>query len=228
MEVPLQRVTHDRASARPRADTLRWCSSDAPSTDLRACDEQMEALGAQRVRTLVQLRRPLPLEDADRSGIPGVTTRPFDPDRDAEGLLAVNNAAFDWHPEQGAWDLQRLRDALAQEWVDPSGILVHESGEPVAEGASLDAFCWTRVHPAGDPPAVASTEEALGEIWVIATHPSVHGSRLGPAMVVAGLDHLASVGCRTANLFTEADNRAALAMYDRLGFVPYECRGGYR
>jgi mycothiol synthase len=177
---------------------------------------------------LVQLRRSLPLDEASRQGIPEVHVRPFDPDRDTQGLLRTNNAAFDWHPEQGRWDPARLAEALAQPWVDPVGILVHESDDPPPGDDRIDGFCWTRIHPADDPEILAAGDPALGEIWVIATHPRVHGTRLGPAMVAAGLDHLADRGLRVANLYTEEDNEAALTMYDRFGFTIHQRRGGYR
>lgn len=188
----------------------------------------MAVRGVERVRTLVQLRRSLPFDEASRRGIPEVEVRSFDPDRDAQGLLVTNNAAFDWHPEQGRWDPERLEQALAQQWVDPAGILVHESDDPASDDDRIDGFCWTRIHPADDPEIVAAGDPALGEIWVIATHPRVHGTRLGSAMVTAGLDHLAERGLRVANLYTEEDNAAALAMYDRMGFTLHQCRGGYR
>ncbi len=187
----------------------------------------MAAMGLRRVRTLVQMRRDLPLDASARDGIPRVHTRPFEVDRDSESLLAVNNAAFAWHPEQGNWDGSRLGEALAEPWVDRSGILVHDAdGAPAAPG--IDGFCWTRIHPGDDPETVAAGDPPQGEIWVIATDPRVHGTRLGPAMVEAGLDFLASRGLRTANLYTEADNASALRMYERMGFDVVERRGGYR
>lgn len=217
---------HHRAI--PEAASLQWCNTEPPSTDLSACDTTMEARGAHRVRTIVQLRRPLPLDGPARQGIPQVQVRSFDPERDVQGLLATNNAAFDWHPEQGNWDTARLERALAAPWVDPAGILVHDSEDPTVGDSHIDGFCWTRIHPVDEPDIVAAGDPALGEIWVIATHPRVHGTRLGPAMVAAGLDHLVGRGVFVANLFTEEDNEPALAMYVRLGFSVYQRRGGYQ
>lgn len=221
-------MTHDPPRTIPEAATLVWCDTEAPSTDLSECDARMADQGAQRVRTLVQLRRSLPLDDDARRGIPEVQVRTFDPGHDVQGLLATNNAAFDWHPEQGHWDATRLAEALAEPWVDPSGILVHDSQDPAPGAGGIDGFCWTRVHPADDPGIVAAGDPALGEIWVIATHPRVHGTGLGAAMVAAGLDHLANRGLGVANLYTEEGNRAALALYDRMGFVLHQRIGGYR
>ncbi len=221
-------VTEQPRSAIPPADSLEWCATEPPSVDLAHCDSSMESRGLRRARTLVELRRSLPLGGSATAWIPEVTTRAFDPQRDATSLLTVNNAAFHWHPEQGGWDLERLASALAQHWVDPAGILVHDSPHPSGPDDLIDGFCWTRVHPADEPEVLAAGDPALGEIWVIATHPRVHGTRLGPAMVAAGLEHLAGRGLLTANLFTEADNHVALAMYDRLGFSVHQMRGGYR
>lgn len=201
-----------------------------------SADEPLVPHGLRRARTIVQLRRSLPLDPDARETIPEIDTRSFEVDRDAESLLAVNNAAFAWHPEQGGWDRARLDGALAQPWVDRSGILVHEREEPRTDdddgnragGSALDGFCWTRVHTADEPDLRAAGDPALGEIWVIAVDPGHHRRGLGPALVAAGLDHLAGLGLGTAMLYTEEDNLPARRMYDRMGFTVSARRGGYR
>lgn len=209
----------------PPSSGLRWARLDDDT------DEEMARKGLRRVRTLVELRRRLPVTGAERAGVRAVTTRPFRPGGDDAGFLEVNNAAFAWHPEQGGWDADRLRRELSAEWVDTDGFLVHED-----PGGTIDGFCWTRVHPpapaAGSPPGDGASGAggaggALGEIWAIGTHPRAHGTGLGPALVLAGLDHLAALGVRTATLFTEEGNEPARRMYDRLGFGLHERRGGY-
>ena len=176
--------------------------------------------GLTRRRTLVQLRRPLPLDAESRRGIADAPTRSFRVGADEDDWLEVNNAAFDWHPEQGGWDRSRLASALAEDWVDLDGFLVHEGG-----GGRLDGFCWTKVHAVdhADPDG----GHPLGEIWVIATHPRARGSGLGPALVAAGLDHLRREGLDAAMLYTEQDNVAARRMYERMGFEVHERRAGY-
>lgn len=177
----------------------------------------------QRVRTIVQLRRRLPLEAELVARCPAAETRPFQPGSDDAQLLSVNNSAFAWHPEQGGWSLARLRDELDQPWVDLPGLLVHEGAD-----GRLDGFCWTRVHPGDDPTMVASGDPPLGEIYAIAADPSRHGTGLGTALVVAGLDHLSRQGLGVAMLYSEEGNAAARAMYDKLGFTVHERRGGFR
>ena len=203
-------------SALPPADELEWVTVEGDT------DAAMAARGKERRRTIVALRRPLPLDDGARSGVPPIETRPFDPAADVDAFLEVNNAAFDWHPDQGAWDRARLADAMSQRWVRPEGFLVHEGDD-----GEIDGFCWTRVHEETDPDVIAAGDPALGEIWVIGAHPDRHGTRLGPSLVVAGLDHLAEDGLGTAVLYTEEGNEPARRMYDRLGFHVHERRGGY-
>jgi len=196
---------------------LRWISPHSPSTD-----EEMARQGFRRVRLLHQMRRPLPLEDEVRRGTREIRVRPMRPDHpgDVEGFLRVNNRAFDWHPEQGGWDEERLAATMAEDWFDPAGFLLHEGDD-----GAIDGFCWTKVHPPGH---TWSDDPPLGEIFVIAVDPSTHGTGLGRALTVAGLDHLASRSLTTAMLYVEADNEPAVALYRSLGFEVDHDRAAYQ
>lgn len=156
-------------------------------------------------RDLWQMRVPLPLAETTE-----VETRPFEPGRDEDAWLEVNNAAFDWHPEQGGWTREDLEHRQQEPWFDPAGFLVHERDGRMA------GFCWTKVHPAEYVDAEERTE-ALGEIYVIAAHPDFHGLGLGRALTVAGLSHL-STTVSTGMLYVDADNEPAVALYRKLGF----------
>ena len=134
-----------------------------------------------------------------------VEVRPFVPGRDEATWLEVNNRAFHWHPEQGGWDLETLRNREEQPWFDPAGFLLHE------RDGKLAAFCWTKVHAHHDPP--------LGEIYVVAVDPSFRGLGLGRAMVLAGLDHLAGLGLTVGMLYVDSDNAGARHLYQDLGFT---------
>lgn len=157
------------------------------------------AVGLQPGRDLWQMRVPLPLAAAHTTDI---ETRPFRVGHDEDDWLAVNNAAFSWHPEQGAWTLDDLRSREHEPWFDPEGFLVHE------RNGRLAAFCWTKIHD-DDPP--------VGEIYVIAVHPDFHGLGLGKAMCIAGLAHLAE-SVDTGMLYVDADNEPAVGLYEHLGF----------
>ena len=202
---------------------LRWISPHSPDSDA-----ELRTEGWERVRLLHQMRRPLPLERELVDTTRPITVRPIRPDDpgDVEGFLRVNNRAFDWHPEQGGWDADRFAAKVAEPWFDASGFLVHEGG-PAGPGVTprIDGFCWTKVHPPGhtDP-----DDPVIGEIFVIAADPSTHGTGLGRALTVAGLEHLAGEGIGLAMLYVEADNEPAVALYRRLGFAVHHSDAAYR
>ena len=155
------------------------------------------------VRSLHRMAASLPVaRHAD------VQTRAFDPARDEEAWLAVNNRAFAGHGEQGGWTLAMLRRREAEDWFDPDGFRLHE------RDGRLAAFCWTKVHPS-DPDFDG---EPAGEIYVIAVDPDFHGHGLGSQLTLAGLDHLAGRGLQHAILYVDAGNDVAVTMYERLGF----------
>ncbi|MCY3807234.1 MAG: mycothiol synthase [bacterium] len=164
-------------------------------------DELVVRWGFTPYRDLWQLRCPLPAPPSD------LAVRPFEPG-DAPAVLALNRRAFSWHPEQGDMTAADLRERQSEPWYDPAGFLLHER-----EGR-LAGFCWTKVHPAGGPPP---DDVAVGEIYVIAVDPDFQGRGIGAPLTLAGLAHLHSRGSATAMLYVESDNRAANAVYERLG-----------
>ncbi|MEU9015499.1 mycothiol synthase [Streptomyces sp. NPDC048479] len=172
-----------------------------------------QVLGLTLFRELRQLRRPLsPLDIPEPVFPPGVTVRTFVPGQDDAAWLAVNAAAFAHHPEQGALTQRDLDDRKAEPWFDPKGFFLAER-----EG-ELIGFHWTKVHAA----------EHLGEVYVVGIRPEAQGGGLGKALTAIGLHHLAAEGLPTAMLYVDADNTAALTMYERLGFVTHEVDLMYR
>ncbi|HEV8064799.1 MAG TPA: mycothiol synthase [Acidimicrobiales bacterium] len=168
-----------------------------------AADDQVAAdAGLQRGRDLYQMRCKLPLDQP----LSTIETRPFKPSHDEEGWLAVNNAAFRGHPEQGSWTLETIVDREQQSWFDPDGFLLHE-----VDGA-LAGFCWTKIQPDDEE------DEMLGEIYVIAVNPDYQGRGLGKQLVLAGLEYLAGKDLTTGMLYVDRDNVEARSLYKGIGF----------
>ena len=65
------------------------------------------------------------------------------------------------------------------------------------------------------------------EILTIAVQPSARGRGVGRALLLANFRQAANAGARTLFLEVDEDNRAALALYKRLGFVRVGERVGY-
>jgi mycothiol synthase len=184
----------------PATGTSRW-RVPTPSAEHHRI---AAAAGFDAQRTLWQMRRPLPADPPE----PSLALRSFVPGADDDEWLRVNNAAFDWHPEQGGWGHAELDARLSEPWVELDGFLLHPAGRP---GDRIDGFCWTKIDRTVTPQA--------GEIFVIAVDPSSSGSGLGRRLVLAGLDWLHEHGCETALLYTESDNAPAVGLYESLGFV---------
>lgn len=203
----------DALVARARAAGAQSVTIAAHPTD-DPTDALLTDAGFTCVREMLQLRRPLPAAPA----APEVVVRAFDPALDAQRWLEVNRRAFAWHPDQGTWSAGDLARRLAEPWFDPEGFLVHDGDD----GAGIDAFCWTKIHPS------TTDEPAMGEIFVIGVDPESHGRGLGRAMVLAGLDHLHRRGLQVGMLFVEADNVVGRHLYDTLGFAAHEVHRWYQ
>jgi mycothiol synthase len=172
-----------------------------------------QVLGLTLFRELRQMRRPLTdLDLPDPVVPPGVRIRTFVPGQDDAAWLAVNAAAFAHHPEQGALTQRDLDARKAEPWFDPAGFFL------AFKGSELIGFHWTKVH----------AQERLGEVYVVGVAPGNQGGGLGKALTTTGLRHLAAAGLPTAMLYVDADNKAAVSVYERLGFHVHETDLMYR
>jgi mycothiol synthase len=193
-----RRRGHGRKLAEAVLPARVWAHGDLPAAAALA-----RSLGLARVRALFQLRldfgAPLPevvLPD-------GVRIRTFEPGRDEDAWLRVNARAFAHHPEQGGWTREDLLDREAEPWFDPDGFFLAES----PDGALL-GFHWTKIHP--DP---------IGEVYVVGVDPATQGTGLGRALTLLGLRHLHQAGLPAVMLYVDESNRAAVRLYESLGFT---------
>ena len=174
-------------------------------------------LGFTQARVLWQMRRSLLAPLAEPHLPEGVHLRPFVVGADEREFLRVNNAAFDWHPEQGGWDLDQVKLREAEPWFDPNGFLL-----AVDAYDRLLGFHWTKVHGDG-----GHSHEPIGEVYVLGVDPSARGMHLGAALTLAGLRHLRDGGLRQVMLYVEADNDAAVRVYRDLGFTRWDTDVSY-
>lgn len=196
-----------------RGGSLAWAHGGHPGARALAA-----AKGAERVRELWQMRRPLSGRDVPPLppvALPdGLRLRPFAVGEDEQAFLAVNAAAFREHPEQGAWRWVDLQARFEEPWFDPAGFLLVED----ASTGELLGFHWTKVH------AATPGNLAIGEVYVVGVHPGAQGRGVGGAATRAGLHHLAGVRDEDGEplgevmLYVEASNETALRVYRALGF----------
>jgi mycothiol synthase len=175
------------------------------------------SLGFTQARVLWQMRRSLLAPLAEPHLADGVRLRPFVVGADEPAFLRVNNAAFDWHPEQGGWDLEQVKLREAEPWFDPKGFLLAVDADD-----RLLGFHWTKVHGDG-----AHSHEPIGEVYVLGVDPSARGMHLGAALTLAGLRHLRDRGLSQVMLYVEADNDAAVRVYRDLGFTRWDTDVAY-
>jgi mycothiol synthase len=131
----------------------------------------------------------------------GVTIRTFAVGDDEKEWLAVNARAFAGHPEQGRIGLEDLTDRMAEPWFDPEGFFV------AVRDSAMIGFHWTKQQPG-----------RLGEVYVLGVDPEAGGEGLGRALLSTGLEYLRRRGNTEVELYVEADNEPAIALYGGYGF----------
>jgi mycothiol synthase len=177
-----------------------WSHGDLPSAKKLASEN-----GLKRVRTVIQMRRPLTQHLPELRGDLGLRT--FLPGLDDQAWIALNNRSFIGHPEQGDWSLENLHQRMMEEWFDPSGFLL--------------AFCWTKIHGAHTHAHDGRGEhghDPIGEIYAMGVDPEFQGQGFGKAVTIAGLAHLRRKGLMSAMLYVDAENLSAIELYSELGF----------
>ncbi|MDO5099011.1 MAG: mycothiol synthase [Corynebacterium sp.] len=123
--------------------------------------------------------------------------------------LIANNQAFNWHPEQGDWDQNRLDAARNTDWYRPEDVLT------LWDNDIMLGFHWMKRH--GE-----LSEGADAEVYVIGLADAGRGRGLGAILLSAGINHLYDEGARRVILYVESDNAPAVAAYEALGFTTIE------
>lgn len=191
---------------------------DLSGTIASATSHLSQKLGYQPVRDLRKMR--LDLTDDVRQKLTstpvdfasGNQLSVFDKDQDADAWVALNAEAFSSHPEQGKLTRSDLEERLSSDWFRADGFfMLHGTNKPTG-------YIWIKI-PTGQ------TENYEGEIYAVGVSPSAQGQGLGRALTTSALAHLATTeyepgtGLDAAVLYVDADNTAAVALYESLGFV---------
>lgn len=182
--------------AEASVETTLWCFRPG----------QMEAaseLGFTSFREVLLLESPLPVAPAGERA--GYRIRRFEQGRgDAALVASLNNRAFAGHRENDAMRAADVEDLLSAPESTPSGVLIAER----AEDGDPAGFCWTTVPRPG-----------VGEIFLIGLVPEHQGSGVGSWLLRSGLNVLAAErGADMCQLWTDADNEAAVRLYRDHGF----------
>ncbi|MEV0250383.1 mycothiol synthase [Nocardia sp. NPDC050712] len=185
--------------------TRVWAHGDRPAAKAVAA-----RLGLRTARELWQMRRSLATPELPELAVPeDILLRTYGGPADDAELLRVNGAAFAWHPEQGAWTESDIAARRESAWFDPNGLFI--AADP-ADPARILGFHWTKVHLDEQPP--------IGEVYVVGIDPAAQGRGLGRLLTLAGLHYLRDRELGAVLLYTEADNKAAVNTYTKLGFSP--------
>lgn len=170
-----------------------WAHGDLPASRALAA-----RLGLRRIRTLLQLRAPVPEDAVVDAGL-----RRFG-EADSDAWVAVNAAAFAGHPEQGRLTARDLADRRSEGWHDDANLLV----APGADG--LDGYAWIKPDVGG-----------IAELYALGVAPHAQGTGLGGTLMQAAFARMHELGAGTAHLYVEGDNEPALGLYRSRGFVDH-------
>jgi mycothiol synthase len=132
--------------------------------------------------------------------------RTFNPAKDKNSWLALNNKVFTNHPDQGNWALADLENRMTENWFDPEGFFLAVKGDEIV------GFVWTKIHQD------FVNQEPVGELYVVGVDPDHYRQGIARAVSVAAINYLVAKGLKHSMLYVDADNEKGLALYTSLGF----------
>lgn len=189
-------------------ESWSWSHGDHPAAAALAKRHHLA-----RERVLYQMRTDegLVIDQLPETNAPAdVTIRSFAPG-DEPGWLRVNNAAFDWHPEQGSQTLEDLAAIVGDPDFDPESVIIATRDDRII------GFHQTKITE-GHAGADAGTGSHLGEVYVVGVDPTAHAKGVGRALTIEGMRRMVTRGVGVIELYVESDNEPALGLYQRLGF----------
>ena len=132
--------------------------------------------------------------------------RTFNPAKDKNSWLALNNKVFTNHPDQGNWALADLENRMTENWFDPGGFFL------AVKDNEIVGFVWTKIHQD------FVNQEPVGELYVVGVDPDHSRQGIARAVSVAAINYLVTKGLKHSMLYVDADNEKGLALYTSLGF----------
>lgn len=168
-------------------------------------------LGFDIQRELAFMTRPLDERPTAPTPPDDVVLRPYRGDQDDQAFLAVNNAAFAGHPENGGWSVADFAERRQRDWFEPADLLMAWRDD------DLVGFHWTKWH--GHESDEVPAHEPVGEVYVLAVDPAHQGKGLGRILLDSGVRHLYERGCRQAILYVDCASTGAVHLYESAGFT---------
>jgi len=156
------------------------------------------------MRHILKFHRSLTQEIPNTAHHFEITT--FNPKFHKGEWLDLNNKIFANHPDQGNWAMADLDNRISEPWFDPEGFFI------AIENKKIIGFCWTKIHHD------FVNQDPIGELYVLGVDPDSHAKGIGKAVATTALNYLKQKGLNQAILYVDADNKAALKLYESLGF----------
>jgi mycothiol synthase len=193
-----------------------WVHGDQPAAHALAT-----SFGFEKIRTVLQMSKPLTdiqqLPKVNKIKVdPDIVIRSFLPGIDSDAWLSLNNRVFKDHPEQGGWQLADLNIRINEEWFDEQGFFLAEVDNKIIGST------WTKIHGSHTHQHEGEIEShahpAIGEIYITAVDQEYSGRGIGKVLTITALNYLKYQGLSDAMLYVDFDNKAALNLYQSLGF----------
>jgi mycothiol synthase len=193
-----------------------WVHGDQP-----AANALTTSFGFEKIRTVLQMSRALTniqqLPDLGKDVGKDIVIRSFLPGIDSDAWLSLNNKVFKEHPEQGNWQLTDLNIRINEEWFDEQGFFLAELDKKIIGST------WTKIHGSHTHQHEGEIEShahpAIGEIYITAVDQEYSGRGIGKVLTITALNYLKYQGLSDAMLYVDFDNKAALNLYQSLGFT---------